>query len=70
MQPFKLVPSLTSSRIPGRIASPKLRVLRPRGCLDGLKPASQGMGGAMTHVSHVCEVTCVAPTLMTQIQDV
>ena len=35
MQPFKLVPSLTSSRIPGRIASPKLRVLRPRGCLDG-----------------------------------
>ena len=60
MQPFKLVPSLTSSGIPGRIASSKLRVLRPRGCLDGLKPAaSQGMGGAMTHV---CEVTCVAPT--------
>ena len=55
MQPFKLVPSLTSSRIPGRIASPKLRVLRPRGCLDGLKPASQGMGGAMTHVwSNMC----------------
>ena len=30
-----MLPSLTSSRIPGRIASPKLRVLRPRGCLDG-----------------------------------
>ena len=41
---FKLVPSLTSSHIPGRIAWPKSIVLWPNRCLDGWAEACSFTG--------------------------